>query len=98
MVPCNLGPCSVDCQWGVWQQWSLCARRLEHKYLNLGNIEETFGKIKERIIAIENSKIITGVKKTLLLSCAISGYDNPYEVDSVLERINKIYLRFNKKF
>jgi hypothetical protein len=63
----------------------------EHKYLNLGNIEETFGKIKKRIIEIENSKIITGVKKTLLLSCAISGYGNPYEVDSVLERINKIY-------
>ncbi|XP_023327925.1 collagen alpha-1(XXVII) chain [Eurytemora carolleeae] len=27
VVPCNLGPCSVNCQWGVWQQWSSCARR-----------------------------------------------------------------------
>jgi len=64
----------------------------EHKYLNLENIEETFDKIKERIIEIENSKLATGVKKTLLISCSTSGYDNPYEVDSVLRRINKIYL------
>lgn len=64
----------------------------EHTYLNLENVEETFDRIKERIIEIENSKLITGVKKTLLLSCSISGYNNPYEVDTVLKRVNQIYL------
>jgi hypothetical protein len=64
----------------------------EHTYLNLENVEETFDKIKQRIIEIENSKLITGVKKTLLLSCSIDGYNNPYEVSSVLKKVNEIYL------
>lgn len=72
----------------------------EHGYLNLQNTTETFNKVKQRIIEIENSKVNTGVKKTLLLSCSVSGYGSPYEVESVLKQVKSIYkeLGINDEF
>lgn len=63
----------------------------EHAYLNLHHQIETFNRVKERITQIEDSKLKTGVKKTLIISCSINGYGSPYEVDAVLDKVKEIY-------
>jgi len=63
----------------------------EHTYLDLQNESTTFKRVKERITEIEDSKIKTGVKKSLIISCSISGHGSPYEVDAVLNKVKGIY-------
>ena len=63
----------------------------EHTYLDLHHEIETFNRIKKRIIQIEDSKDKTGVKKTLIIACSVSGYGSPYEVDAVLDKVKGIY-------
>jgi hypothetical protein len=63
----------------------------EHGYLNLQDPTETFNKMAERIAEIENSKVNTGVKKSLLIQCCTDGNGSPYALDKVLGEVQEIY-------
>jgi len=60
-------------------------------YLNLDDIDGSLQKLKDSIIKIENHRIKTGVKKTLLVQCQTTAGTAEYQTHSVIEFIKNVY-------
>jgi hypothetical protein len=60
-------------------------------YLDLDDITASLQKLKDAIIKIENHRIKTGVKKTLLVQCQTAAGVEEYQAPSVIEFIKDVY-------
>lgn len=64
----------------------------ETLFLDLDNIDETLQRVKEAIITIENHRIKTGVKKTLLIQCQTSASNTTeYQSYEVIKFVQNVY-------
>lgn len=64
----------------------------ETVFLDLDNIDETLQRVKDAIINIENHRIKTGVKKTLLIQCQTSASNTTeYQSYEVIKFVQNVY-------
>lgn len=64
----------------------------ETLFLDLDNIDETLQRVKEAIITIENHRIKTGVKKTLLIQCQTTASNTTeYQSYEVIKFVQNVY-------